>query len=80
MWRVNYTGKNVKALFHILGLSSLLGCASIMLLLFTRIITQGYFLAVESDNIILFVEVICTLFAFSYSIYLFKRFFGDVNK
>lgn len=80
MWRVKFIGKDLKALFNIIGISSLLGCAFVTLLMLFRIVTQGYFFAEEPDQLILYIEIIVSVFGLGYSLYLFKRFLGEAKK
>lgn len=77
---MNIIDKILKDMFHIMGLSAIVGCASIMVLMFIRIATQGYFLAIESNQLILYFEIVFSGYSVAYSIYLFKRFLGAVPK
>jgi hypothetical protein len=66
-------------LFHTVGLSCLGGAIFLQILVFTDILTNGYFMAVEHDLAILTFEVLLTVFSFIYFIYIYQRFIRSVR-
>lgn len=49
------------------------------ILVFTDILTNGYFMAVEHNLAILTFEVLLTVFSFIYFIYIYQRFIRSVR-
>lgn len=68
-----------QALFHTLGLSCLGGAIFLQILVFTDILTQGYFMAVESDKAILAFEILLTAFSSIYFVYIYQRFIRSMR-
>jgi len=66
-------------LFHTVGLSCLGGAIFLQILVFTDILTNGYFMAVEHNFAILTFEVLLTVFSFIYFIYIYQRFIRSVR-
>jgi len=64
-------GGRVRVLFHILGLSCLGSSIFLQVLVFMDIMHQGYFLAVEKNQAILWGEVAFTVFTLVYFLYLY---------
>ena len=60
-------------IFHALGISTTLAAFIAELLMFFDISTQGYFLAVERNPLILGFEISLTLFGVAYFLTLIKR-------
>ncbi|MFP3985775.1 MAG: hypothetical protein ACLFU9_07435 [Candidatus Bathyarchaeia archaeon] len=60
-------------LIHCLGLSCIGGAIFLQILVFSNIVSQGYFLAVEQNQLILALEVMLTFFAFIYFLYVYRR-------
>jgi len=69
----------VQVLFHTIGLSCLGGAIFLQILVFTDILTNGYFMAVEHNLAILTFEVLLTVFSFIYFIYIYQRFIRSVR-
>jgi len=68
-----------QALFHTLGLSCLGGAIFLQILVFTDILTHGYFMAVEGNHAILALEVLLTGFSSIYFVYLYQRFIRSMR-
>ena len=66
-------------LFHILGLSCLGGAIFLQLLVFTDILTHGYFMAVEKNPAILASEVLLTVFSLVYFVFIYQRFIRSIR-
>ncbi|MFQ6064426.1 MAG: hypothetical protein ACE5L6_03020 [Candidatus Bathyarchaeia archaeon] len=66
-------------LFHSLGLGCLCGSVILQMLVFSDIVQQGYFLAVERNQMILSFEVFLTLFSFIYFVYVYQRFIRSMK-
>ena len=69
----------MQVLFHTVGLSCLGGAIFLQILVFTDILTNGYFMAVENNLAILTFEVLLTVFSFIYFIYIYQRFIRSVR-
>ncbi len=69
----------MQVLFHTVGLSCLGGAIFLQILVFTDILTNGYFMAVEHNLAILTFEVLLTVFSFIYFIYIYQRFIRSVR-
>jgi len=68
-----------QTLFHTLGLSCLGGAIFLQILVFTDILTHGYFMAVESNQAILSFEIILTAFSSVYFLYIYQRFIRSMR-
>ncbi|MDH5448502.1 MAG: hypothetical protein OEX01_05815 [Candidatus Bathyarchaeota archaeon] len=66
--------RRLRQLIHCLGFSCIGGAIFLQILVFSDIVTQGYFFAVEQNQLILSFEVVLTLFAFIYFVYVYQRF------
>ena len=66
-------------LLHSLGLSCLGGAIFLQILVFTDILQQGYFMAVENNPAILTFEVVLTFFALIYFIYIYQLFIRSIK-
>jgi len=64
----------LKKLIHSLGLSCLAGSAFLSSLVFFDISSQGYFLAIERNSMVLTVEILASGYGFCYLLYLWMRF------
>ena len=64
---------NIGLLIHSLGLSCLGGAIFLQILVFSNILEQGYFRAVETNSVVLTMEVVLTTFAAVYFIYLYQK-------
>jgi len=73
------TDHRIRILFHTLGLSCLGGAIFLQILVFTDIIQNGYFMAVESNPIILTLEIVLTAFALIYFIYMYQRLIRSIK-
>jgi hypothetical protein len=71
--------RRMRVLFHSLGLSCLGGSIFLQILVFTDILNQGYFMAVEQNPAILAFEVALTAFAAIYFIYIYQRLMRQVK-
>ena len=69
----------MRVLFHTLGLSCIGGAIFLQVLVFTGIAQQGYFTAVEHNNLILAFEVVLTAFALVYFVYIYQRLIRAVR-
>ncbi len=61
-------------ILHCLGFSCIGGAIFLQILVFSDIVLRGYFLAVEQNQLILSLEVVLTLFALIYFLYVYQRF------
>jgi hypothetical protein len=66
-------------LFHVLGLSCLGGAIFLQILVFSDILTNGYFMAVEHNLTILTFEVLLTAFSLTYFVYIYQRFIRSIR-
>jgi hypothetical protein len=71
--------RRMHTLLHSLGLSCLGGAIFLQILVFTDILQQGYFMAVENNPTILTFEVILTFFALIYFIYIYQLFIRSIK-
>ena len=69
----------MRVLFHTLGLSCLGGAIFLQTLVFSGILQQGYFMAIEKNLTILSFEVVLTVFAIIYFVYIYQRLIRSVN-
>jgi hypothetical protein len=74
--RVN---RRIRALLHTLGLSCLGGAIFLQILVFTDILQHGYFMAVENNPVILIFEILLTVFALIYFVYIYQRFIRSIK-
>jgi hypothetical protein len=72
-------GRRAQVLFHVAGLSCLGGAIFLQLLVFTDILTNGYFMAVEKNPAILSFEVLLTAFSAIYFAYIYQRFVRSIK-
>ena len=59
---------------HSIGLSSLGGALFLQSIVFTSILTRGYFQGIEQNSSILFFEIALTVFAMVYFAYIYANF------
>jgi len=71
--------RTMRALFHMLGLSCLGGAIFLQALVFSGIVQQGYFVAIEKNTMILSSEVVLTVFAIIYFVYIYQRLIRSVK-
>jgi hypothetical protein len=71
--------RRTQVIFHTLGLSCIGGAIFLQILVFTDILTNGYFMAVEHNLAILSFEVLLTAFSFMYFIYIYQRFVRSIR-
>jgi hypothetical protein len=71
--------RKIQILIHSLGLSCLGGAIFLQILVFTDILQQGYFMAVENNPGILAFEIALTFFALIYFIYMYQRFIRSIK-
>jgi len=71
--------RRIRVLFHTLGLSCLGGAIFLQILVFTDILQNGYFMAVENNPIILTLEVALTAFALIYFVYMYQRLIRSIK-
>jgi hypothetical protein len=69
----------MRFLFHTLGLSCLGGAIFLQTLVFAGIAQQGYFMAIEKNAMILSFEVVLTVFAIIYFVYIYQRLIRSVK-
>jgi hypothetical protein len=63
----------ISLLIHSLGLSCLGGAIFLQILVFSDILMQGYFRAVETNSAILTLEFTLTVFAAVYFLYIYQK-------
>jgi hypothetical protein len=66
-------GKKLRMAFHSFGLSCLGGAIFLQILVFSDILSRGYFMAIEQNTIILSFEIGLTAFAAVYFLYIYQR-------
>ena len=71
--------RRAQVLFHVLGLSCLGGAIFLQILVFSDILTNGYFMAVEHNLTILTFEVLLTAFSLIYFVYIYQRFIRSIR-
>jgi hypothetical protein len=71
--------RRVHVVFHSIGLSCLGGTIFLQMLVFSDILQQGYFKAVEANLGILVVELVISAFALAYFVYLYHRLIRQVR-
>jgi hypothetical protein len=62
-----------------MGLSCLGGAIFLQILVFTDILQQGYFMAVEKDPTVLSFEIVLTAVAIVYFAYIYVRFIRSIR-
>jgi hypothetical protein len=73
------TSHRVRVLFHTLGLSCVGGAIFLQALVFSGIVQQGYFMAIEKNTMILGFEVVLTVFAIVYFVYIYQQLIRSVR-
>ena len=68
----NFT-RRMCVFFHTLGLSCVGGAIFLQVLVFSGIAQQGYFTAIERNTAVLSFEVVLTVFAVLYFVYIYQR-------
>jgi len=71
--------RRILVFFHSLGLSCVGGAIFLQILVFTDILQHGYFMAVENNPAILTFEIVLTVFALIYFIYIYQRFIRSIK-
>jgi len=71
--------RRLLVLIHSMGLSCLGGAIFLQILVFTDILQQGYFMAVENNPAILTFEIILTAVAIAYFAYMYLRFIRSIR-
>jgi hypothetical protein len=71
--------RRIQVIFHGLGLSCIGGAIFLQTLIFTSILYQGYFKAVEKNPAIPLSEIMLTAFALIYFIYIYQRLIQSVK-
>lgn len=71
--------RRIRLLLHSLGLSCLGGAIFLQILVFTDILQRGYFMAVESNPVVLMFEIVLTVFALIYFAYIYQRFIRSIR-
>ena len=71
--------RGIRVLFHTLGLSCVGGAIFLQALVFSGIVQQGYFMAIEKNTLILGFEVVLTVFATFYFVYIYQKLIRSVN-
>ena len=67
------TLNRIRLLINSLGLSCLGGAIFLQILVFSNILQQGYFRAVETNSVILAGEIALTAFSAVYFVYVYQR-------
>lgn len=70
----------MQQLFHGFGLSCLAGAVFLQILVFVDIVQKGYFMAVENNRLILFLEVFFSVFACIYLIHLSQKLMRSLSR
>jgi hypothetical protein len=65
--------RKISLVIHSLGLSCLGGAIFLQILVFSDILMQGYFRAVETNSTILALEITLTAFTAVYFIYIYQK-------
>jgi hypothetical protein len=63
----------IRLLVNSAGLSCMGGAIFLQIIVFSNIAGQGYFKAIETNNVILSLEIILTAFTAVYFIYLYQK-------
>ena len=71
--------RRMRVIFHTLGLSCVGGAIFLQVLVFSGIVQQGYFMAIEQNMAILSFEVVLTVFAIIYFVYIYERLIRSVR-
>ena len=71
--------RRIHIAFHCLGLSCIGGAIFLQILAFASILYQGYFKAVEANPTVLSFEIVLTVFALIYFIYIYQRLIRSVR-
>ena len=71
--------RRMRVIFHTLGLSCVGGAIFLQAIVFSGIIQQGYFMAIEQNMTILSFEVVLTVFAIIYFVYIYERLIRSVR-
>jgi hypothetical protein len=69
----------IRVIFHVLGLSCIGGALFLQALVFSGIVQQGYFAAVERNSVFLGFEIVLTIFAIIYFVYIYQRLLRSVR-
>ena len=65
--------RTISLIINSLGLSCLGGAIFLQVLVFSNILMQGYFRAVETNPVILTLEIILTVFTVGYFLYVYQK-------
>jgi sterol desaturase/sphingolipid hydroxylase (fatty acid hydroxylase superfamily) len=60
----------LQVIFHTIGISCVAGAVFLQALVFMSIASQGVFMGIESNQFVLFAEIVVTIFCITYFIYL----------
>jgi len=71
--------RRMRVIVHTLGLSCVGGAKFLQAIVFSGIIQQGYFMAIEQNMTILSFEVVLTVFAIIYFVYIYERLIRSVR-
>jgi hypothetical protein len=71
--------QRIRTFVHSVGLSCIGGAIFLQILVFTDIFQHGYFMAVENNPAILAFEIMLTVFALTYFVYIYQRFMRSVR-
>ena len=71
--------RRIYLVFHTFGLSCIGGAIFLQILAFSSIIFQGYFEAVEKNPAILSAEIVLTVFALIYFVYIYQLLIRSVK-
>jgi hypothetical protein len=75
----NHKFMRARIFIHILGLSCIGGSVFLQMLVFSNMAMQGYFYAVEKNKLMLSLEMILTMFALIYFLYIYQRFIRSLK-
>ena len=71
--------RSVRVFLHTMGLSCIGGAIFLQALVFSGIVQQGYFMAIEKNTMILTFEVVLTAFAILYFAYIYQKLIRSVS-
>lgn len=65
--------RRISLIINSLGLSCIGGAIFLQILVFSSILMQGYFRAVETNNSVLTIEIVLTAFSVLYFLYIYQK-------
>jgi hypothetical protein len=74
MTSIQKGSRKLRVFFHSVGLSCVGGAIFLQMLMFTDMLEQGYFRAIEQNLVVLWFEMFLTIFALIYFLFMYARF------